>query len=143
HTCDHTANKTASTFTLNENKQSNIQLGKVILGFYQFCENLSVTARSPESCPIYGNRHTPYYMGLITQMLGRDFLLCRGCVYNYISSHAHDIQTRNNSLWITQRVACENRTSYMLHDSQSPATNSIVQYILEHYDKLHINKHSY
>ncbi|KAF9799566.1 hypothetical protein SFRURICE_018753 [Spodoptera frugiperda] len=34
-------------------------------------------------------------------------------------SHAHDAQTRNNDLWITQRVAlCANRIRYTFHDSQ-------------------------
>ncbi|KAF9822465.1 hypothetical protein SFRURICE_006548 [Spodoptera frugiperda] len=37
-------------------------------------------------------------------------------------SSTHDTQTRNNDLWITQRVvACENRTRYTLHGSQLPS----------------------
>uniref|UniRef100_A0A2H1WR73 SFRICE_032041 n=1 Tax=Spodoptera frugiperda TaxID=7108 RepID=A0A2H1WR73_SPOFR len=64
--------------------------------------------------------HSACLQAYIMELSG--FFLCRRCVYKHTSSHTHDIQTRNNNLWITQRVApCGNRSRYTLHGSQLPS----------------------
>ncbi|KAF9821067.1 hypothetical protein SFRURICE_001002 [Spodoptera frugiperda] len=41
---------------------------KVLLGHFRIFENVSLVARSRELYPVYGNRLTPQYTGLIKQM---------------------------------------------------------------------------
>uniref|UniRef100_A0A2H1VZG0 SFRICE_035460 n=1 Tax=Spodoptera frugiperda TaxID=7108 RepID=A0A2H1VZG0_SPOFR len=61
-----------------------------------------------------------WFSGTETRYLAIDKLLIkhRGCIYKHISPHALDTQTRNNNLWITQRIApCGDRTHYTLRGS--------------------------
>ncbi|KAF9824010.1 hypothetical protein SFRURICE_020276 [Spodoptera frugiperda] len=48
---------------------SDSRVGKVTQSFFRFFKKISVVARNLELCPVYGNRLTPYYMGLITKLV--------------------------------------------------------------------------
>ncbi|KAF9818221.1 hypothetical protein SFRURICE_003962, partial [Spodoptera frugiperda] len=57
------------------------------------------------------------------------FLTLLFCPVSWVYKHTHDTQTRDNNLWITQRViSCGNRTCYTLRGNRSPSyrANSII-----------------
>ncbi|KAF9812831.1 hypothetical protein SFRURICE_006793 [Spodoptera frugiperda] len=95
-------------------------------------------ARSLQLCPVYGNRLTSHYMGLTTHVVKCGCILYsditrRFSPVSWVRLHTHDTQTRNNNLWVTQRVApCGNRTRYPLRGSQLPShrTNRAFEFII-------------
>ncbi|KAF9800655.1 hypothetical protein SFRURICE_015309, partial [Spodoptera frugiperda] len=79
--------------------------GKVLLGFFRIFKKISVVARSLELCPGYGNRLTPYYMGLITQNGEKWVYNCT--LYSGITCrnvHVHLCRNKRRDVWSQVRL---------------------------------------
>ncbi|KAF9796195.1 hypothetical protein SFRURICE_010204 [Spodoptera frugiperda] len=97
-----------STTAVQEVSGSIPGLGKVLLGIFRIFDNFSVVARGLEFCPVYGNRLTLYYMGLITPMIES------GCTLYPLSG------TKSVTL-VVSKIKCSLRTLIRLDKTASLA----------------------